>query len=182
MSSVAFCQFLKTTPLELSVTITPNMSLQLLQRLALRRAALIPAQAVYIVRSRNLQYSSQPRTIREFSTSPALQKKKKEKTSTEAASASGSNNAPDPFDFTSLHDGIGRAISRFKEDLQKLRAGGRFNPEVLTNLRVQVSKNSNDKVKLGDVAQVVPKGGRAVTVIVGEEDVRKPFFSNSFIR
>lgn len=156
------------------------MSLQLLQRLPFRRAALIPAQAAHVVRSRSLLFPTQqlPTTTRAFSTSPPLQKKKKEKTSTEAASASGSNNAPDPFDFSSLHDGIGRAISRFKEDLQKLRGGGRFNPEVLTNLRVQVSKNSNDKVKLGDVAQVVPKGGRAVTVIVGEEDVRKPYLSH----
>jgi hypothetical protein len=57
-----------------------------------------------------------------------------------------------------------------KDDLSKLRAGGRFNPELLENLRVQPDKNSQSKVRLSDVAQVVPKG-RTVQVLVGEKDV-----------
>jgi ribosome recycling factor len=58
--------------------------------------------------------------------------------------------------------------------LSKLRAGGRFNPELLENLRVQPDKNNAERVKLSDVAQVVPKG-RTVQVIVGEKDVRVPY-------
>jgi ribosome recycling factor len=52
--------------------------------------------------------------------------------------------------------------------LSQLRAGGRFNPDHLDNLRVKAFKGSNDTVRLGDIAQVVPKG-RVVSVIVGEE-------------
>lgn len=57
-----------------------------------------------------------------------------------------------------------------RDDLSKLRAGGRFNPELLENLRVQPDKSSASKVRLSDVAQVVPKG-RTVQVLVGEKDV-----------
>jgi len=58
-----------------------------------------------------------------------------------------------------------------KNDLSKLRAGGRFNPEVLENLRVQPDKSSKETVKVSDVAQVIPKG-RTVQLMIGEKDVR----------
>ena len=66
---------------------------------------------------------------------------------------------------------IAQAIERLKSDLSKLRAGGRFNPEVVENLRVQPDKSSNQTVRLSDLAQVIPKG-RQVQIIVGEKDVR----------
>lgn len=77
----------------------------------------------------------------------------------------------DPFDLTQLHNGIADALARFKDDLSKLRSGGRLNPEVIENLRVHLVKGSKETVKLGELAQVVPKGGRSVAIIVGEEDV-----------
>jgi ribosome recycling factor len=40
---------------------------------------------------------------------------------------------------------------------------------------VQPDKNNAERVKLSDVAQVVPKG-RIVQVIVGEKDVRLKLF------
>jgi ribosome recycling factor len=58
-----------------------------------------------------------------------------------------------------------------KDDLSKLRAGGRFNTATLEGLKVQLSTDIQDSVKLGDLAQVVPKGGRMVTILVAEEDV-----------
>lgn len=79
----------------------------------------------------------------------------------------------DPYDFSNLEADIASALERLKNDLSKLRAGGRFNPEVLENLRVQVEKGSSKTVKLSDVAQIVPKG-RTVQVIVGEKDVGHP--------
>jgi ribosome recycling factor len=59
---------------------------------------------------------------------------------------------------------------RLKKDLSKLRAGGRFNPEVVEQLRVQPDRGSTQMVKLSDIAQVIPKG-RVVQVMVGEKDV-----------
>lgn len=76
----------------------------------------------------------------------------------------------DPYDFSSLESGIEKTHEKLKNDLTKLRTGGRFNPEVLENLKVQLKKDSKENIKLGDLAQVIPKG-RTVMVLVGEKDV-----------
>jgi len=82
----------------------------------------------------------------------------------------------DPFDFSELERGIDKALENLREDLGKLRAGGRFNTEVLEGLRVRVARGKGaegkESVRLGDLAQVVPRGGRTVVVMVGEADVR----------
>ena len=58
-----------------------------------------------------------------------------------------------------------------KTALSKLKSGGRFNPEVLETLRVNLGKvGGGAVVALRDIAQVVPKG-RVVNVVVGENDV-----------
>lgn len=88
--------------------------------------------------------------------------------SSSAAKATASND--DPFDFTALEADIAAVLERLKADLAKLRAGGRFNPEVLENLRVQPDKSDKQTVKLSDLAQVIPKG-RVVNVLVGEKEV-----------
>lgn len=116
-----------------------------------------------------------PLNRREFASSPALYKKKDKakKASASASEPEESSSAPseDPFDLSQLHNGISTAVARLKDDLSKLRAGGRFNTAVLESLRVQLSKDSKDSIKLGDLAQVVPKGGRMVTLLAAEEDV-----------
>ncbi|KAL9121012.1 MAG: hypothetical protein Q9187_002426, partial [Circinaria calcarea] len=78
--------------------------------------------------------------------------------------------AVDPFDFTELEAGIQRALDQLKEDLSKLRAGGRFNPDFLEALRVHLVKGSKETVRLGDLAQAVPRGGRTIVVLVGEAE------------
>lgn len=80
--------------------------------------------------------------------------------------------AEDPYDFTSLEAGIKDVQQRLEEGLKKLRTGGRFNPEILEGIRVHLSKDSKTSIRLGDLAQVLPKGGRSVMVLVGEADVR----------
>lgn len=111
---------------------------------------------------------------RPFSTSPSLLKKggkaARDESKAQASSQKDAAPADDPNDFSALEADIATAVERLKDDLSKLRAGGRFNPELLENLRVQPDKNSGSKVRLSDVAQVVPKG-RTVQVLVGEKDV-----------
>jgi len=62
-------------------------------------------------------------------------------------------------------------LKRLENDLSKLRTGGRFNPEVLESLRVSLKKDSKKTERLGDLAQVLPKGGRMLMILVGEKDV-----------
>ena len=112
---------------------------------------------------------------RSFTTTPSLLKKggkaARDESKAQAASQKDAAPAEDPADFSALEADIAAAVARLKDDLSKLRAGGRFNPELLENLRVQPDKSSASKVRLSDVAQVVPKG-RTVQVLVGEKDVR----------
>lgn len=118
---------------------------------------------------------------RPFATSPPLLKKGAKAARSEKQQASSSSSAKDtaatsddPSDFSALEADIASAVERLKDDLSKLRAGGRFNPEVLENLRVQPDKSAaggNATVKLSDVAQVIPKGP-VVHILVGEKDVR----------
>lgn len=122
--------------------------------------------------------------LRQFSLSSACQKKggkAAREASRESASFSSLANTPasssgseDPSDFSALEEEIAKTIERLRSDLSKLRSGGRFNPDVLEALRVQLGKGSDSAVvKLGDVAQVIPKG-RTVQVLVGEQDVCSP--------
>lgn len=127
-----------------------------------------------------LKQRASPLHRRNFAYSPTLYKKKdkakKGSLSTSEREESSSSSFEDPFDLSPLHDGISSAIVRLKDDLSKLRAGGRFNTVVLESLRVHLGKDSRDSVKLGDLAQVVPKGGRMVTLLAAEEDVSLTVF------
>ncbi|OCK73817.1 ribosome recycling factor [Lepidopterella palustris CBS 459.81] len=82
------------------------------------------------------------------------------------------------YDLSMLESGILKAIERLTHDLSQLRSGGRFNPDVVENLKVQLGKGGGGKevVRLKDLAQVVPKG-RLLNVIVGEKDQVKPVSS-----
>ncbi|SMQ51113.1 unnamed protein product [Zymoseptoria tritici ST99CH_3D1] len=112
-------------------------------------------------------------STRAFSTTPHLLKKGGKPSKEEKQPSSSSAPTDDPFDLTNLESDIAATIEKLKNDLSKLRAGGRFNPETLENLRVQPDKASNQTVKLSDVAQVIPKG-RTVHVLAGEKDHVKP--------
>ncbi|KAG9966851.1 ribosome recycling factor, partial [Aureobasidium melanogenum] len=122
-------------------------------------------------------------TIRTFSNTPATFKKggkaAREASRAESSSSSSSSAATagseDPFDFSALESDISDAVEKLKSDLSQLKQGGRFNPQVLESLRVQLKQGG--PVKLGDLAQVVPKG-RVVQVVVGEQEHLKPVTSS----
>jgi ribosome recycling factor len=82
----------------------------------------------------------------------------------------------DAFDFSGLQAKILKATEHFTHQLSQLRAGGRFNPEQLEDLKVQLNeKGDGGKVsttKLKDLAQIIAKG-RNVSVICHEEDVSR---------
>lgn len=86
----------------------------------------------------------------------------------------------DPNDFSALEAGIQKALTKLQDDLSKLRTGGRFNPELLEGVRVQLKKDNKQSIRLGDLAQVVPKGGKSIVVLVGEADVSKSYSRKRF--
>lgn len=76
------------------------------------------------------------------------------------------------YDVGGLEAQILKAIEKLTHDLSQLRGGGKLNPEIVENLKVQLGTAGEGKesVKLGDIAQVVPRG-RMLNVVCGEEEV-----------
>lgn len=67
-------------------------------------------------------------------------------------------------------------MEQLTHKLSQLRSGGRLNPEVVEGLKVQLGIAGKDgtgkeTVRLGDIAQVVPRG-RMLNVICGDAEVR----------
>lgn len=73
----------------------------------------------------------------------------------------------DPYDYSTLQSGIDRALMRLKDALSQTRNAGRVSSTTIEDLRVELSKGGK-KIRLGDIAAVVPKGGRSMQVFCGE--------------
>jgi ribosome recycling factor len=63
-----------------------------------------------------------------------------------------------------------KTIEHMTHKLADLKTGGSLNPAVLESLHVQPDKQSQDVVKLSDLAQVVTRG-RHLNVILSDEAV-----------
>lgn len=99
------------------------------------------------------------------------------------SSPAGSDDPADPYNFNALHSSIGSAIERLRGELAKLQRGVRIQPDVIEQLPVQLkytpagsggrggTEKRTETVKVEDLATVVPKGGRMMIVMVGDESV-----------
>ncbi|KAF7902251.1 hypothetical protein EAF00_002154 [Botryotinia globosa] len=125
--------------------------------------------------SSSLQFQSTPIFLKKKDKGNRNSSSESDNSSSTSSSAAAEDN--DPFDFSTLQAGIDKSLEKLKNDLGKLRTGGRFNPEVLEGLRVKLGKDAKENFRLGDLAQVLPKGGRSVVVLVGEKDHIKPILS-----
>ena len=128
---------------------------------------------------------------RGLSTTTALLKKgggKQEQKRTVKINSAKTEGRDDASDFSDYRHEIGKATDFLKNELSKLRAGG-LDLDAIEALNVNVGssgggggggskkdssrsggKGKGDTVKLGDVAQVVPRG-RIVVIMVGEKEV-----------
>lgn len=94
----------------------------------------------------------------------------------------------DPYDHSELEGSIAQAVARLKDALTKTRDAGRVTPDMLEALPVELNIKHPDqskpkgkgetahheRAKLGDIASVVPKGGRMLQVFAAEEGHVKP--------
>ncbi|ERF71027.1 hypothetical protein EPUS_03307 [Endocarpon pusillum Z07020] len=84
----------------------------------------------------------------------------------------------DPYDFSDLEAKIKHQADWLRDSLQKLRTGGRLSAETIEGLQVEIKHGLQDKkvekLRLGDLATVVPRGGRLMGVMVNEEAHIKP--------
>lgn len=86
----------------------------------------------------------------------------------------------DPYDYSELEAGISKALARLKDALAKTRDAGRVSVEMVENLPVELNVKGQathggsahkERTRVGDIASVVPKGGRTIQVFCGEESV-----------
>lgn len=89
----------------------------------------------------------------------------------------------DPYDYSELNAGIASALARLKDSLAKTRDAGRVTSSMLEALPVDLNVKHPDqsqpkgkgesahheRARLGDIASVVPKGGRMLQVFAAEE-------------
>ncbi|KAJ5246960.1 hypothetical protein N7468_001943 [Penicillium chermesinum] len=136
---------------------------------------IVPARARVLTPSPLTRYCLSCRLI--SSTPVLLKKKDKTKASVAEPPLTSSDASEDPYHLSQLEIGIKTALARLKDDLSNLRAGGRFNTASLEGLKVQLGKDAHDSIRLRDLAQVVPKGGRVVAILVAEEEHIKPVTS-----
>ncbi|TVY85812.1 Ribosome-recycling factor, partial [Lachnellula willkommii] len=157
------------------LSIRANALKQLFSRSAIRSEAPIILQTPTTIRRPFLP--APPNSTRAFSQSPLLLKKKSKADRELEEAASTNQVVEDPLDFSELDAGIEKALKKLENDLSKLRTGGRFNPEVLDNLRVSLGKGDKKTERLGDLANVLPNGGRMLMVLVGEKEHLHPVMS-----
>lgn len=86
-------------------------------------------------------------------------------------------NPDDAFNLADLEYAWKKGAEHFEEQLKKMRGGGRFNPDVIGSLRVRPDKKSPETFPLHELAAVVPKGGRNISVLVHEATYVKPVMS-----
>lgn len=82
------------------------------------------------------------------------------------------------FDLKEVDEEYARVDERFEKRLQEFKAGGLFNPEVLGQLQVKPDKDQPGvSYPLRELAQVVHRGGRSVSVLVADQAYIKPIMS-----
>lgn len=131
--------------------------------------------------------------LRSFSKYPPLWKKAgkankshaKSDSSPPVTQAGGPTPTDEVYDMSELEASILKAIEKLTHDLAQLRSGGRLNPDIVESLKVQLGTAGHGKetVRLGDIAQVVPRG-RVLNVICGDDAVsrrQRPHPSNVLI-
>ncbi|KAF2678304.1 ribosome recycling factor [Lentithecium fluviatile CBS 122367] len=147
----------------------------------LQTRAIGPTSRHLLARPTSLpQCFSKPR--RTFLSTPPLHKKAKNEAFSDGPPTGNKSRQPtatdDVLDLSTVETEILKAIEKLSHTLSQLRSGGRLNPEVVEGLKVQLGTAGKDghgkeSVRLGDVAQVVPRG-RMLQVICGEVEHVKP--------
>ncbi|KAI5920733.1 ribosome recycling factor domain-containing protein [Camillea tinctor] len=159
------------------------------------RASIYHGPRALGLRSLNPALSSLPVPISaraSFHSTPTAQKKGQKsrgsepdpKTSSKSASPKSSSNddgdgdgpkhpPPDPSEPLEFPDVLSRAARHeayYREVLKRLRSGGRFNPDAIGALMVQPDRKSPETYPLRELAQVIPRGGRTVSLLVHEAE------------
>ncbi|KAK8016342.1 ribosomal recycling factor protein [Apiospora rasikravindrae] len=82
------------------------------------------------------------------------------------------------LDFADVHSRLTKLASHANESLKKIKSGGRFNPDLIGSVKVQPDrKESSVSYPIRELASVIPKGGRTISLLVHEAAYIKPIMS-----
>ncbi|KEY65130.1 hypothetical protein S7711_04219 [Stachybotrys chartarum IBT 7711] len=158
----------------------------------------LPRGSASALRGVRLFASSQrftvPSVTRTLACTPHLCKKRKiapasnspssspEPPSSSKSSKASPSDADDPLDFSSVISAFKPIDVHFKAQLQTLLHGGRFNPANLGALPVNVKDADADggglvSFPLRELAQIVPRAGRTISLLLNDRDYVKPIMS-----
>ncbi|EKG13033.1 hypothetical protein MPH_09853 [Macrophomina phaseolina MS6] len=173
----------------MSRRIATSWSKQLPQALRCGNGPLPRLQAPATSYQRLPTTASSSLSSRLFTTTPALAKKTGKANLSHARSdssppvtdAHSSTPTDEAYDLSQLESQILRAIERLTHELAELRGGGRLNPEHVEKLRVTLkptgsARDGRETHRLGDLAQVIPKG-RVLSIVAGDEEYIKPLMT-----
>jgi ribosome recycling factor len=94
---------------------------------------------------------------------------------TSSSSDGPSPNPEEPFNFADVEYAFAKGTYHYLNELTKARSGGRFNPDILGQLRVRPDKKLPQTFPLHELAAIVPKhGSRKVSILVHELANVKP--------
>ncbi|KAK7914660.1 ribosome recycling factor [Apiospora marii] len=101
--------------------------------------------------------------------------------STSSGASSSQHLTPTPeeaLDFADVESRLAKLSSHANESLKKIKGGGRFNPDLIGAVKVQPDrKESSVSYPIRELASVIPKGGRTISLLVHEEAYIKPIMS-----
>lgn len=82
------------------------------------------------------------------------------------------------FDLGDVDIEYAKIDERFEKRLQEFKAsGGRFNPDLLGQLKVKPDRDAAETYPLRELASVVHRGGRNVSILVSDASYVKPIMS-----
>ncbi|KAI0521544.1 ribosome recycling factor [Xylaria bambusicola] len=82
----------------------------------------------------------------------------------------------DPLNFADVNSRLQQRAEKSKAAL-KMQTAARFDPDVVGGLPVTIDKKTGETYPLRELAQVVPRGGRAVSFLVHEAEYVQPIMS-----
>ncbi|KAG5978854.1 hypothetical protein E4U55_005836 [Claviceps digitariae] len=132
-------------------------------------------------------FHTSPPTLKKRNIAPAANSPPRSSRTAASSSSSSSDataaNAPDPsdpLDFSALHRAFEPQDVHFRAQLQSILNGGRFNPDSLGELPIPIKSAGNGSLKtfpLRELAQVVPRSGRTISLLVNDREYIKPIMS-----
>lgn len=110
-------------------------------------------------------------------------KKASKNTVSHNAAKTADDDADNPTDFSGLEARIAEIVTGLREEIRRIKPGG-VDVQAVEEVRVTLKKGAKggkDVVRVGELAQVVPRG-RVLVLLVGEKEVCNFFVSGSPFR